>query len=71
MDEAEFPKIKTVDLAMKPKAIDSKLMEGEMDFSKADGKRVTAKIIEKDMRLKNAGKEEYKLKEVKNIFTGV
>lgn len=67
MNDAQFPKIKIVDLAMKPKVIDSRLMKGKIDFSKADAKKVTAKIVEKDLRLKNAGKEEFKLKEVKFI----
>ena len=60
--EAKFPIIKTVDLAMKPNIIDSRLIKGKemnfsagkMDFSKADGKNVTTKIIEKDFTIKNA-----------------
>ncbi|GAH98899.1 unnamed protein product [marine sediment metagenome] len=72
MKDAQFPKIKTVDLAMHPKVIDSRLIkkDGKIDFSKADGKKVTAKIVEKDMRLKKAGVE-YKIKEVKDTFKGL
>jgi len=63
MNDAQFPKIKIVDLALKPNIVDSRLMKGEMDFSKGDAKNVTTKIVDKDMRLRKAGIE-YKIKPV-------
>lgn len=68
--DAKFPSIKIVDLAMKPKTIDSRLMKGEIDFSKANSKNVTTKLKEVDLRLKKA---DYpgKIKEVKNTFKGL
>jgi len=74
--EAKFPSIKTVDLAMKPNVIDSRLMKKEMnfaakgmDFSKADDKKVTAKVKEVDLRLKKAGYPG-KITVVKDVFKG-
>jgi len=42
--EAEFPKIKTVDLAMHPKVIDSRLMKKDMNFAKGKIDYTKAKI---------------------------
>ena len=74
--EAEFPKIKTVDLAMKPKVIDSRLMKKdmnfsakEMNFSKADDKKVTTKLKDIDLSLKKAGYPS-KITVVKDVFKG-
>ncbi len=60
--EANYPNIKTVDFAMHPKVIDSRLMKkdmnfaaGKMDYSKGDAKKVTTKLKEVSMELKKAG----------------
>ena len=67
--DAKFPSIKTADLAMHPKVIDSRLMKRDMNFSKADDKNVKAKLKEVDFRLKKAGYPG-KIKVVNDVFQG-
>ena len=68
--DAKFPNLKTVDLAMHPKIIDSRLMKTDINFSKADDKNVKTKLKEVDLRLKKA-EFPTKLKVVDDIMKGV